>query len=521
MDKSINWRIGLIIFIVGLSIFMFYPPGEKIKLGLDLRGGTHLVLEVQTDEAMVVQTDQVVAQLKSTLTESSIKFDKVIRSGLSKIEIIGTSFEDERKIKDILDDDYQIWNYTQSGISYLMVLKSNVEMTLREQTVNQAIEKIRNRIDEKGLADVKVQKVEGFATAGDKILVELPGVDDPTRVRQLIKSTAMLEWKEVVAGVFQTEEEALQKYNGQLPEDLELLKANPRTNSRSGFFVVKAASVITGNDIKDARRTKDGYGAPIIGFSLKSDGGRKFEKYTAANIGKELAVILDKRVLIAPMINEVIPAHSSATITGTYTREYVDDMVLMLRSGALPASIKYLQEQTIGPSLGMDSIRKGIYASMAGLIVVMLFMLVYYKAAGINSNLALILNIVILLGILSYFKAALTLPGIAGIILTIGMAVDANVLIFERIKEDLRAGKAPKSSIDSGFKKAFVTILDANVTTFIAAVFLYQFGTGPIQGFAVTLMIGITASMFTAIFVSRVIFDLVYSRKKSLKKISI
>ncbi len=295
-----------------------------------------------------------------------------------------------------------------------------------------------------------------------------------------------------------------------------------RTNSRrmdKGYYILRTSTVITGKDLKNAKRGQDSYGAPAVSFTLNSQGASKIRRFSSANIGKRMAVVLDDRIETAPTIQDVLSYDNQ--ITGSYTIDEVNDMALVLRSGALPAPLKYLEERTIGPSLGADSIRKGLYASILGLILVMVFMLIFYRGAGINSVVALVFNLIILMGVMAYFEATLTVPGIAGIILTIGMSVDANVLIFEKIKEDLRAGKAPKSAIDSGFKKAFVTIFDANLTTIIAAVFLFQFGTGPIQGFSVTLMIGIIASMFTAVFVSRVIFDLVYSGKSKIKKISI
>jgi preprotein translocase subunit SecD len=512
MKKSMGWKVGLILAVIVFSVWMFYPPKDKINLGLDLKGGMHLILEVQTDEAIRIQTDQSVEQLKSSLKKDGIKFEKVKRVGVNKIEIIGTSFDDERMIKDILEDDFRDWRITYSSNRIIMALRPNVEMKMRDQSVDQALQTIRNRVDEFGVAEPVIQK-EGLS--GDRLLVQLPGVDDPARVKSLIKSTAMLEWKHVVAGPFPSNEDALEKYGGNLPDDLVILKEK---GSKS-FYVLRAASVVTGKDLKTARSSVDEYGAPAIGFSLNSRGARKFEKYTSKNIGQRCAIILDNRVLLAPSISTVISG--DGIITGRYTSDEVNDMVLMLRSGALPAPMKYLEERTIGPSLGADSIRKGLYACITGLILVLIFMLVFYKGAGINSNVALILNIIILMGILSYFKATLTLPGIAGVILTIGMAVDANVLIFERIKEEIRFGKSPKSAIESGFKKAFLTIFDANLTTIIAAIFLYQFGTGPIKGFSVTLIIGIVASMFTAVFVSRVIFELTYGKRKKLKKISI
>jgi preprotein translocase subunit SecD len=326
----------------------------------------------------------------------------------------------------------------------------------------------------------------------------------------------------VVAGPFPSEADALKEYKNTLPEGLVILKektSRAERRSENGYYVLKSGVIVSGNDVKNARRGTDDYGGPAVSFSLNSRGTKQLEKYSAANIGKKMAIVLDERVIVVATIQTRLSYDNR--ITGGFTQEYVDDLVLKLRSGALPAPLKPLFERTIGPSLGADSIRKGIFAAIVGLILVVLFMLVYYKAAGINSVLALALNMVIMMGVLAYFKATLTLPGIAGIILTIGMAVDANVLIFERIKEDLRAGKSPKSAIDSGFKKAFSTILDANLTTVIAAIFLFQFGTGPIKGFSVTLIIGIAASMFTAVFVSRVIFDLVYGKRKKLQKLSI
>lgn len=516
MLKTLGWKIVLILAVLGVSVALFYPPGEKINLGLDLKGGMHLVFRVQTDEAIIKQTDIVVVRLRTLLKESSIKFDKVNRRGLNKIEITGTTYEDEEKIKEILDEQIgSEWDYAFDITGVTMNLKPLREDEMREQTVSQALETIRNRIDEFGVAEPIFQK-EG----ADRLLIELPGVGDKEkkRVMGLIKSTAMLEFKKVVAGPFPTEADALNNYNGILPEDLEIIKWSTGADTK-GVSVLEAASVITGQDLKNARRVSDGYGQPQVEFSLNTGGAERFRSFTAANIGQKLAIILDSKIITDPVIEDVLSYNS--VIRGNFSLDEADDLALKLRSGALPAPLVPLHEQIIGPSLGADSIRKGLMAAIIGLMLVVGFMLVYYKAAGINSVLAVLLNIVILMGVLAYFKATLTMPGIAGIILTIGMAVDANVLIFERIKEDLRLGKSPKSAIDSGFKKAFVTIFDSNITTIIAAVFLFQFGTSTIKGFAVTLMIGILASMFTAVFVSRVLFDLFYGSKKHVEKISI
>jgi preprotein translocase subunit SecD len=517
MFKTIGWKILLILAVIVFSLVMLYPPGEKINLGLDLKGGMHLVFRVETDEGIKKQTDNEVVRLKKELNELSIKYDNILRQGSNKIDIIGATYEDETKIRELLDDIFRDWDYVVTGSGVTLSLRPNIEMQMGEQTVNQALETIRNRVDEFGVAEPVFQR-EG----DDRLLIELPGVSDKEKMRvmSLIKSTAMLEFKKVVAGPFDTEEEALKQYNGVLPQDLSIIKWSAKAKVKgANVSVLESASVLTGRDLKIAKRSQDQWGGPAVAFSLNSSGASRFRTFTAANIGQKLAIVLDDRIISDPVINDVLSFDS--IITGNFKVEEADDLALKLRSGALPAPLKMMHEQIIGPSLGADSIRKGVYACGVGLVLVMFLMLLYYKAAGINSIIALALNMVILMGVLAYLKATLTLPGIAGILLTIGMAVDANVLVFERIKEDLKAGKAPKSAIDSGFKKAFSTILDANLTTIIAAIFLFQFGTSTIKGFSVTLMIGIVASMFTAVFVSRVIFDLFYSQKKKLTKISI
>ncbi len=515
MSKTLGWKIGIIIAVLVFSVWMFYPLNEKINLGLDLKGGMHLVFQVETETAVRKQTDNQVQRLKSRLKELSFKYEKVVRQGNDKIDITGTLYEDERALRDIFDDEFRAWTYTISADRSTLALKEIEKVNMRDQTVSQALETISNRINEFGVMDPVLQRERDT-----RLLIELPGVSDKEkrRVMDLIKSAAVLELKKLEFDGFETREAALAKYNGVLPEDLMVVKWAAGADTK-GFAVLRAESVVTGRELKNARRDADEYGAPAVSFTLNAQGGKNFQRFTSANIGKRLAIVLDDRIVSAPTIQSVITY--SGRITGRFTLEQADDLALKLRSGSLPAELRLMHEQIIGPSLGADSIRKGMMACGVGLVLVMVFMAFYYKGAGINSIVALIMNLVILLGILAYFGATLTVPGIAGIILTIGMAVDANVLVFERIKEDLRAGKAPKSAIDSGFKKAFVTIFDANLTTIIAALFLFQFGTSTIKGFAVTLMIGIVASMFTAIFVSRVIFDLVYSGRKKLKSISI
>lgn len=515
MSKTLGWKIGIILAVLVFSVAMFYPLNEKINLGLDLKGGMHLVFQVETEKAVQKQIDNTVQRLKSRLNELSFKFGNIVRQGNDKIDITGSLYEDERALRDIFEDEFPNMTYAISADRITLSLKEIEKQQMKDQTVLQALETISNRINEFGVMDPVLQRERDT-----RLLIELPGVSDreKRRVMDLIKSAAVLELKRLEADGFETEEAALAKYNGVLPEDLVIAKWAAGAGNK-GFTVLRAESVVTGRELKNARRESDEYGAPSISFTLNAQGGKNFQKFTAANIGKRLAIVLDDRVVSAPTIESVITY--SGRITGRFSIEEADDLALKLRSGSLPAELRLMHEQIIGPSLGADSIRKGILACTIGLVLVMIFMVIYYKGAGINSIVALTLNIVILMGILAYLGATLTVPGIAGIILTIGMAVDANVLVFERIKEDLRAGKAPKSAIDSGFKKAFVTIFDANLTTIIAAIFLYQFGTSTIKGFAVTLIIGIAASMFTAIFVSRVIFDLVYSGRKKLKSISI
>ncbi|MFQ6082825.1 MAG: protein translocase subunit SecD [Candidatus Aminicenantia bacterium] len=515
MRKGIGWRLSLTLFITALAVFLAYPPREKIKLGLDLKGGIHLVLQVITDDAIKIETDQEIARLQEIFKEKKLDFSSVRKEKIGRVSVEGINPDQEGKIKEVLDDYFGDWNYSIIRDKVILTLKASVASYLKDQSVNQAIETIRNRIDEFGVAEPVIQR-QGIG--GDRILVQLPGVEDPERVKDLIKTTALLELKLVEAGPAPDQKTLLRNYQGQIPDQMEILKGDPKRTT-GGYYLARKVAVITGKDLKNARRSVDEWNNPAVSFTLNSAGAKRFEKATSENIGRPLAIVLDGKVQSAPTIQARIS--DSGIIHGRFTLKEAEDLALVLRAGALPASIKYLEERTIGPSLGADSIRKGLTATLFGLFLVMLFMIFYYKLSGINAVIALTLNMIILAGALSYFKATLTLPGIAGIILTIGMSVDANVLVFERIREDLRLGKTVKASIASGFTRAFRTIFDANVTTIIAAIFLFQFGTGPVKGFAVTLIIGITASMFTAVFVSRLIFDIVLSKRKRIEKLSI
>lgn len=515
MKKGLRWKIVLVLGVVFLALFLVYPPKDKIKLGLDLKGGIHLVLQVMTDDAVNIETDQEIGRAQELLKKRDLAFADIVKGELGKFSIRGLSSDQEGKVRDLLDEYFRDWDYSLIGGTAFVSLKPLAVQYLRDQSVNQALETIRNRVDEFGVAEPTIQR-QGLS--GERIIVELPGVDNPERVKNLIKNTALLEWRLVKAGPAPDEETLLREFGGVAPEDAEVFKGDPKKEG-GRYFLLNKVLTVSGKDLKNARRSVDDWNNPAVSFSLNADGARRFEKASGENIGKLMAIVLDAKVQSAPVINERISGEG--IIQGRFTLEEAEDLSLVLRAGALPASIKYLEERTIGPALGADSVRKGLASAIVALILVMIFMVIYYQLAGVNAISALILNILLLMGFLAYFKATLTLPGIAGIILTIGMAVDANVLIFERIREELLSGKSVMSSIATGFSKAFTTILDSNLTTIISAVFLFQFGTGPIKGYAVTLIIGISASMFTAVFVSRLIFDITVGTKKRKESLSI
>jgi preprotein translocase subunit SecD len=519
MKKNLRWKIILVLAVIALAVFLAYPPSTKIQYGLDLEGGMHLVLQVVTDDAINTEANQEILRLQDQMKRKDIDYDTIVKSEerLGRINIQGFDPEKEQEVRDLVDEYFGEWDASFSGNNATLTMKANATTYFRDQAVKQSIETIRNRVDELGLSEIPIQRQGGLQ--GERIIVELPGIEDPERVKNILKTTAQLEWRLVEAGPAATREVLLTEYDGKVPEDMEILPGDPRRNLGNNYYLVNRVSVVSGKELRDARRSQDEWNNPAVSFRLSPEAGRRFYKFTSDNLGRLLCVVLDNKVITAATIEDRIS--DTGIIRGSFTVEAVEDLTVALRAGALPASIKYLEERTIGPSLGADSIRKGLTSIIIALVLILVFMVIYYRLAGVNAVSALILNILILAGALAYFKAHLTLPGIAGIILTIGMAVDANVLVFERIREELSQGKSILSSIASGFSRAFKTILDANVTTIIAAVFLFQFGTGPIRGFAVTLIIGITASMFTAVFVSRLIFDITLSKKKKRDKLSI
>ena len=516
MKKDLRWKVILVLIVIGLACFLAYPPGEKIHLGLDLEGGMHLVLEVVTEDALSIETDQEILRLEAELKKKNLEYKTIAKEGVSRFSIQEINLAQEREVSDLLDDMFRDWDYSITGNTVSVSLKPAAVNYLKDLSVRQAKETIQNRVDELGLAEPTIQR-QG---TGNRIIVELPGVENPDRIKNIIKTTALLEWRLVLAGPAPDQETLLQDLGGEVPPDAEVLKGDPE-RTEGGYYLVSKVAPVTGKDLINARQSVDEWNNPAVLFTLNAEAGRRFYNFTSENLNKPLSIILDGKIQEVATIRDRIP--DRGIIHGTFTVETAEDLALVLRAGPLPATVKYLEERSIGPSLGKDSIRKGLSATVIGLILVIFFMIFYYRLSGFNAVAALALNILIIMGILGYLgeNAVLTLPGIAGIILTIGMAVDANVLVFERIREELSSGKNVWGSIAAGFSRAFRTILDANLTTIIAAIFLFQFGTGPIRGFAVTLIIGITASMFTAIFVSRLIFDLTQSRKKKREKLSI
>ena len=510
MHRNLTWRWILIAAVTVAAAYSMWPL-SNIQLGLDLKGGIHLVLQVQTDDAIRAEVNDAMERVRGALTDKGFTPTEVARTedGLG-FRLVPAANTDSTVLDDVLADQIPDFRVDR-GVAVTATLRADVVRNVRDMAVRQGLETIRNRIDQFGVSEPVIQR-QGIE--GDRIVVQLPGVDDPMRVKNLIRATAFLEIKPVVR-VAPTREALLQAAGGSLPNDAEVVPGDiedieGNVTGRQ-FYQLKRASVVTGRDLRNARRSQDEYGQAAVSFSLNPDGAKRFGDYTRAHIGDQMAIVLDNKVRSAPVIRGHIT--DSGIIQGSFTVQQAEDLALVLRAGALPASITYLEERTVGPSLGRDSVIRGLRAAIIGLILVVIFMLIYYKVAGVNADIALILNALLLLGAMAALKATLTLPGIAGIILTIGMAVDANVLIFERIREELALGKTVRSAIDLGFAKAFCTIVDTNLTTLIAALFLFQFGTGPIKGFAVTLSLGILISMFTAVFTSRTIFEAVLARR--------
>jgi preprotein translocase subunit SecD len=500
---------------------------KSIRLGLDLRGGSQLVLQVQVQDAIKGVAQQVVDSMQEERRKGNLDFAGVDRNDPTtiatadtiQVNVHGVNANKINQFRTFVTEHYPQWVPAAAGAAdFKFTLKPSELVDIKRRAVEQSIETIKNRVDALGLAEAPVQQ-QGRADSEFEILVQLPGIDDPGRVKDIIGQAAQLSVVEVKEGPFQSEQAALQQKGGVLPLNTELLNY-PRGGGEGGaWYLVSRSPVITGQDLRNARPSRDDVGKWEASFTLSQDGGKRFEAFTSSNIGNRLGVVLDRTLRSVATINSAIS--DSGRITGLASEQEASDLALVMRSGSLPAGIQYLEERTVGPSLGADSIHQGYIAGIAGLAAVILVMLVYYKFSGINAVLALLLNTIILIAALSYFHATLTLPGIAGIILTIGMAVDSNVLIFERIREELRTGKSIVSAVDAGFGKAWWTIVDTHVTTIVSCLFLFLFGTGPVKGFAVTLVIGLLANVFTAVFVSKTIFDFELSRKKQVTALSI
>jgi preprotein translocase subunit SecD len=530
MNPNLKWKALFIFAVILLCIYSVigYPDfptsltalknnfEHQIKLGLDLQGGTHLILQVQVQEAIAQETDQTVDRLTTAMRSKNIRYDEVRRADDTHIVVRNVPSDQLTAFRDLIHEQYEgVWELAPAPgepASYMLTLRPSEIARVQESTMSQSLETIERRINALGLTEPTIQ---AHGRNDNEILVQLPGEGDPERAKAVIQAGGQLELMLLVDPTpYPSQAEGLARHGGVLPPGTELLKERPESHIRQNpndtsenWYLVQRPPVVTGRDLRSAteNRNTDMPGQWQINFVLSNDAAKRFGPFTEQNRGRQMAIVLEHQVYSAPTIQSRI--EDQGRIDGNFSQESAHDLALVLRAGALPASIKYLEERTVGPSLGADSIRHGVQASILSLLVVMIFMVFYYRSSGVNAVLALIINLVILLAALAMFGAVLTLPGIAGVILTIGMGVDSNVLVFERIREELRNGKSSAAAVDAGFSKAFLTIIDTHVTTVVSAFFLFIFGTGPIKGFAITLTIGLIANVFTAIYVSKTIFQ--------------
>jgi preprotein translocase subunit SecD len=530
MNPNLKWKALFILAVILLCIYAVigYPNlptsltavkdnfEHQIKLGLDLQGGTHLILQVQVEEAIAQETDQTVDRLTTALRAKNIRYDEVRRADDTHLVVRNIPSDQLSSFRDVIHEQYEgVWELSPAPgepSSYLLTLRPSEVARIQEVTMSQSLETIERRINALGLTEPTIQL---HGRKDNEILVQLPGEGDPERAKAVIQAGGQLELMLLVDPTpYPSQAEGLARHGGILPPGTELLKERPESHIRQNpndtsenWYLVQRPPVVTGRDLRSAteNRNSDMPGQWQINFVLSNEAAKRFGPFTEQNRGRQMAIVLEHQVYSAPTIQSRI--EDQGRIDGNFSQDAAHDLALVLRAGALPASIKYLEERTVGPSLGADSIRHGVQASILSLLVVMVFMVFYYRLSGVNAVLALIINLVILLAALAMFGAVLTLPGIAGVILTIGMGVDSNVLVFERIREELRNGKSAAAAVDAGFSKAFLTIIDTHVTTVVSAFFLFIFGTGPIKGFAITLTIGLIANVFTAIYVSKTIFQ--------------
>jgi preprotein translocase subunit SecD len=511
MYKNLRWKIITIVGLTALAAWSIIPPRERIKLGLDLKGGVHLVLRVETDEALQSETDTARDQLREAL-KAGVPAVTGRSTSPTQFEIGGIPPASDPQLRQLSETQVG-GSFDRESLgdgNYRFTMRVNIVAQRRTEAVRQALLTIEKRVNEFGVSEPNIAP---YGTTGDRIVVQLPGMSDIDRARTVIRKTARLEIKLVEGGPAPDEKTLLSSRNGQVPDDMEVVPGPSQTPGDPGraSYLVRKTAVIVGTDLRTARASVDEFNQPTTNFTLNRDGVTKFSKVTGENVGKLLAIILDDVVVSAPSIKERIST-AEARIEGL-SRTEADDLALVLRSGSLPASLSLLESREVGPTLGQDSVNAGIMASIGGLVFVTLFMLGYYRLAGFNAFVSIALNLVILLAFMAKIGAVMTLPGIAGFILTIGMGVDSNVLIFERIREELAAKKGARQAVAAGFDRVFLTIVDTHVSSLIAAAFLFQFGTGPIRGFATTLFFGLMANVFTAVFVSRTVFELILSRK--------
>jgi preprotein translocase subunit SecD len=531
MKSNLRWKlITTAVVVVAFSAVGVYPmaasryglPVQKwlaahqLKLGLDLQGGVHLVLRVQTDDALRLQTETAMERLRETLTTANIPFTRIDATGPDGFVVEGIPQDREAEFRNAATDAQTDYDRSAGANgTYTFTMKPNVAISLRDEAVVQARETIERRVNELGVTEPSIaQQGEN----GDQILVQLPGVTDINRAKEIISSTGLLELKLVEQGP--VADKAQLMTNGQVPDGMEIVPGVGGTgDTGTMYYLVRRAAIVSGTDLRSARPSVDENNLPAVSFTLKSDAGRRFGDVTGSNIGRQLAIVLDGRVQSAPRIDGRIT--TDGRIYGSFTQQEAQDLALILRSGSLPATLSYLQENTVGPSLGADSIRSGFIASMVGLLLIIGFMLIYYRLAGVNAVVALLFNLIILLGLMAYMGAVMTLPGIAGFVLTMGIGVDSNVLIFERIKEELDAQRGVRAALNAGFSRVFWTLVDTHAAAAITCAFLFQFGTGPIRGFAVTLVVGLISNLFTSVFVSKALFEWALSGRQQVATLSI
>jgi len=510
MRPELRWKAivyGSFLLACGVAIWPPYDRGDqpgKIHLGLDLRGGIHLVLQVVVEDALNATVDDAVNTARDQAARKGIQVASVSRSSPTRLSVEGVEPARVKDMRDLLQDFFRAnWEVRDAGEGRLTVQMTDLyQRQLKDQTVQEAIRTLERRVNALGVAE---PVIAATGSRGDQILVQLPGVTDVEQAKRMIKTTAQLSLK-LVENSAATQETLLQGVGGKLPDNMDLLQGPSDTPGQPTYYLVRKESMITGRDLKSARVGVDESNRPQINFALNALATDKFSRETGRNIGRQLAIVLDGTVYSAPVIQSKLGSDNRITST-RFTTQEADELAKILKAGALPATLRYLQQLTVGASLGRDSIRDGVMAAGAGMAFIVIFMLVYYRLSGLNAVVALAANLLILLGAMAYANATLTLPGIAGVILTIGVGVDTNVLVFERIREELRNGKTVRLAVQNGFERVWITILDTHATALIAAAFLFQFGTGPIKGFAVTLVIGLVANVFASYFVSKFIFE--------------